>query len=298
METSLPAKGAEKRGKAGLRLVAVGGETLNSQLLQRSRGALRISFKPSHDGRTGLGNLYQQGCLKARLPKQRSVAHEAVMINTAGGLTGGDALTIKVAWSPETSAAITTQACERIYKSTGGDATITSQLTVADNATGCWLPQETILFEGGRLSRRTHVKLSESSTFIACEAVIIGRPAMGEYVHTASLRDEWIIERGGAIAFIDRVNLTGNISALLDQAAIAGGARAFASVITAGHETGRHCELARQVIDEHGAFGGSSDLGGVCLTRVLAPSGHELRRTMMPMLAGLCGTELPRVWTC
>ncbi len=294
----MPANSAEKRRKAGLRLVAAGGKTLNSQLLQRSRGSLRISFKPSPGDRTVLGNLYQQGCLKARLPKQSSKAHEAVMINTSGGLTGGDALTINAAWQPETCAAITTQACERIYKSTGEDATITSQLMVGENATGCWLPQETILFEGARLSRRTHVKLSESSTFVACEAVIIGRPAMGEYVHTASLRDEWIIERDGAIAFIDRVNLTGDVSALLDEAAIAGGARAFASVITAGHDTGRHCEVARQVIDEHGAFGGSSDLGGVCLTRVLAPSGHELRRTIMPMLAGLCGTELPRVWTC
>lgn len=298
MEKRVPAGRAGKPNKAGLRLVAAEGEMLDTRPLQRSRGAVRISFKPSQDDRTALGNLYQQGCLKARLPKQKTAAHEAVLINTSGGLTGGDALNTNVAWQRGTNATVTTQACERIYRSTGEDATIISRLTIGEHATGCWLPQETILFEGARLNRRTHVSLSRTSTLIACEAVIIGRPAMGEYVHTASLRDEWIIERDGAIAFIDRLNLIGDVSALLDETAVAGGARAFASVITAGPETGRHCDLAREMIGEQDAVGGSSDLDGVCLTRVLAPSGHELRKVLMPMLAGLCGTDLPRVWTC
>ena len=294
----MPASGAGKSRRAGLRLVAADGETLNNQPMQRSRGAVRISFKPSHGGRTVLGDLYQQGCLKARLPKQTAPAHEAVLINTAGGLTGGDALTVSAAWQEGTRAAITTQACERIYKSVGQDAVMASRLTLADGATACWLPQETILFEGARLARRTHVSLSKKSTLIACEAVIIGRPAMGEYVHTATLRDEWIIERDGRIAFIDRLSLTGDVSAMLDETAIAGGARAFASVITAGPDTARHCDLARKIIDEHDTVGGSSDLDGVSLTRILAPSGHELRKTVMPILAALCGADLPRVWTC
>ena len=298
METCVPASRAGKPLKAGLRLVAAGGETLNSQPMQRSQGAVRISFKPSGNGRTALCDLYQQGCLKARLPKQTTTGHEAVLINTAGGLTGGDALNINVAWQAGTRAAITTQACERIYKSTGEEAVIASRLTVADEATACWLPQETILFEGARLDRKTHVSLSRTSTLIACEAVIIGRPAMGEYVHTATLRDEWIIERDGRVAFVDRLNLTGDVSALLDETAIAGGARAFASVITAGPDTARHCDLARKIIDEHGTVGGSSDLDGVCLTRILAPNSHELRKTVMPVLAALCGADLPRVWTC
>ncbi len=294
----MPAGRAGKTRGAELRLVAADGEALNPEPLQRSQGAVRISFKQAQNNRTALGDLYQQGCLKARLPKQTAPAHEAVLINTAGGLTGGDALSINVAWQAGTRAAITTQACERIYKSTGQDAVIASRLTVAHEATACWLPQETILFEGARLDRRTHVSLSKNSTLFACEAIIIGRPAMGEYVHTATLRDEWIIERDGRAAFIDRLNLTGDVSALLDETAIAGGARAFASVITAGPDTARHCDVARRIIGEHGMVGGSSDLDGVCLTRILAPSGHQLRKTVMPLLAALCGTDLPRVWTC
>ena len=294
----MPASGAENPRRAELRLVAADGKALNKQPMQRSQGAVRISFKPSHNGRTVLDGLYQQGCLKARLPKQTASGHEAVLINTAGGLTGGDALSINVAWHAETSAAITTQACERIYKSTGEDASIASRLTVGEQAVACWLPQETILFEGARLDRKTHVSLSKSSTLIACEAVIIGRPAMGEYVHTAGLRDEWIIERDGKIVFVDRLNLSGDVSALLDKTAIAQGARAFASIITAGPDCGRHCDLARGIIAEHGVFGGSSNLDGVCLTRILAPNGHELRKVVMPLLSALCDTDLPRVWTC
>ncbi|MEO1161867.1 MAG: urease accessory protein UreD [Pseudomonadota bacterium] len=293
----MPTSGAGKAHKSRLRLVAVGGEALPNAPMQRSQGAVRISFKPSGGG-TVLHDLYQQGCLKARLPKQTKPDHEAVLINTAGGLTGGDALSINVAWQPETRAAITTQACERIYRSSGEDAVIASRLTIGEDATACWLPQETILFEGARLDRRTHASLSKKSTLIACEAVIIGRPAMGEYVHTATLRDEWIIERDGKIAFIDRLQLAGDVSALLDKTVIAKGARAFASVITAGPDTARHCDLARKIIDGHDVIGGSSDLDGVSLTRILAPSGHELRKVVLPVLAALCGSDLPRVWTC
>ncbi len=297
METRVPASTAGKPRKAELRLVSTHGNMLDSRPLQRSQGEVRLSFKPV-DCRTGLDKLYQQGCLKVRLPKRTTPNPEAVLINTAGGLTGGDAMKINVDWQAETSAIVTTQACERIYKSTGTDACITSRLSVAERATAHWLPQETILFQGARLGRRMHVTMAKSATLIACEAVIIGRPAMGEHVHAASLRDEWIIERDGKIAFIDRLKLVGDVSAVLDETAVARRARAFASIITAGSDTARHCDVARAVIDEHGLLGGSSNLDGVCLTRILAPSGHELRKVVMPILAGLCSADLPRVWTC
>lgn len=297
METCVPASEGKKRPRVELKLVNADSESPTVQNMQRSQGEVRISFK-SVDGRTVLDGLYQQGCLKARLPKQVTPAHEAILINTAGGLTGGDALKIDVALEADTRAAITTQACERIYRSTGSDAGISSRLTVGDQAFACWLPQETILFEGARLDRRMHVSLAGSATLIACEAVIIGRPAMGEYVHTASLADEWIIECDGKVAFIDRSKLIGDVSALLDKTPVANRSRAFASIITAGPWSGRHCDQARALIDHHDVVGGSSDLDGVCLTRILAPSGHELRKAIMPILAALCGTNLPRVWTC
>ena len=165
METRVLASAAGKSRKAELRLVSAHGNTLDSRPLQRSQGEVRISFKPV-GRRTGLDKLYPAraasrcACLNGQPPIRK-----AVLINTAGGLTGGDAVKINVDWHAETSAIVTTQACERIYKSTGTDACITSRLTVAERATAHWLPQETILFQGARLGRRNardHGKISHA----------------------------------------------------------------------------------------------------------------------------------------
>ena len=58
----------------------------------RSGGILRLEFKRRGDA-TVLDRLYQSGCLKARLfrPEPRHCA-EAVLLNTSGGVVGGDRL--------------------------------------------------------------------------------------------------------------------------------------------------------------------------------------------------------------
>ena len=62
--------------------------------LQRAVGAAAITVKA--DGGTRLERLFQDGCGKIRLPRDHAARSlEAVMINTAGGLTGGD----RLAWS-------------------------------------------------------------------------------------------------------------------------------------------------------------------------------------------------------
>ena len=53
--------------------------------LQRSQGELRVRLRKLGD-RTVLGDLYQQGCLKARLPRRAADdALEVVTINTDEG---------------------------------------------------------------------------------------------------------------------------------------------------------------------------------------------------------------------
>ena len=59
--------------------------------LQRARGKGRLVAKPS-GGRTRLAELYQEGCAKIRLPETFDASMEAVLINSSGGLTGGDVL--------------------------------------------------------------------------------------------------------------------------------------------------------------------------------------------------------------
>ena len=287
---------AERRRKeTTLRLVTPGDRVL-APLMQRSQGEVRLAFKPGHDGRTALDELYQQGCLKARLPRQSVDAHEAVLINTAGGLTGGDDLRISLRMGTGTRAVVTTQACERIYKASSGTARVSSSITAASGSTALWLPQETILFEGASLTRRMRVELSGTARLVGCEAIILGRPAMGEVVHNAHLLDEWVINLDSRTVFIDRLGLHGDVSVELNRAAIGNGARCFASIITAGPETARQRDVTRDIIRESGLTGGASDLGQVMLARLLAPNSHQLKATLLRLLEALAEAPLPRVW--
>ena len=59
--------------------------------LQRAWG--QVSF---HLNGQKIEKLYQAGCAKMMLPKTYSEMTEAVMLNTAGGITGGDQLYISV----------------------------------------------------------------------------------------------------------------------------------------------------------------------------------------------------------
>src|SRR5690606_35796222 len=113
-------------------------------------GGLSIHCK---DGRPRISRLYQEGAARIRMPQVGNDPLEAILINTSGGLTGGDRLQWDVELGENASAVITTQACERIYRSGGGEARIATRLKMAKGTRLAWLPQETILFNHSMLSR-------------------------------------------------------------------------------------------------------------------------------------------------
>jgi len=121
--------------------------------LQRSSGAARVSFKRRASD-TCLDELYQQGCSKVRFPRKQDGSPEAVLLNTAGGLADGDTLNVDIHWREGARATVTSQAAERVYRAAGeGSARVTTRLRVEAQAVACWLPQETIVFDGARLAR-------------------------------------------------------------------------------------------------------------------------------------------------
>lgn len=268
--------------------------------LQRALGVARISFK-RRAAASVLDELYQQGCLKLRLPRAAGADPEAVLINTSGGLTDGDRLSVQAAFGEGTRAVVTTQACERIYRARRDCARIDTRIEAGDGARAFWLPQETILFNGGRLERTMHVELRGSAELVACEAVIFGRTAMGEEVREGRLRDAWRVERDGKLLFADHLGLDGDMAAALDRAAVGGGGRAVASIIVAGGDVRRRRDALRHAVDGTGGdvMFGCSDLGEIVLARLVAPSGERLRAALLAALRALRGSsELPRVWSC
>lgn len=261
--------------------------------MQRARGHSRISFK-RRDKISCLDRLFQEGCAKIRLPRMLDAIPEAVLINTAGGLTGGDSLTTKISLNAGAQAVMTTQACERIYRSTGSDAEVLTRVELAKGARFDWLPQETILFDGGRLSRRFEADLAEGTELLAVEALVLGREAMGETVTSGLFRDRWRIRQNGKLLFADDLRLSGDIAALAAEQAALGGNRAIATVLLVTEDADQLLDPLRDVI---GDAGGASAWDGKLVARLAAPDSLTLRRSLIPALAVLLGGRaLPKVW--
>ena len=152
-------------------------------------------------------------------------------MNTAGGLTGGD----HVRWSADAAAGraagadhpglrarLSLARRRRAWSRTGSSAEAGAHID--------WLPQETILFEGGRLDRRLDVDLAEDATLTAVEAVLLGREAMGEAARNARLRDNWRIRRDGRLIHAEATTLSADPRER-DSLSLLAGALAFATVL-------------------------------------------------------------------
>ncbi len=288
--------------------------------LERSQGQVELSFKLSR-GQTHLGHLFQSGCAKVRFPAaEPGGVRQAVIINTAGGLTDGDRLKTTITWQEGTSAMVTTQAAERIYKSRGQDAVIETRLNVGAGADAFWLPQETILFDRGALCRTTDIDISPGGRLVACEGLIFGRAAMGERIDRGALKDAWRIRIGGKLVFADTFAIDGAIDAKGARAALLNGNRAQASIIIVADGPRAILEQVRAAANSaaansaaaNSAAAGSQQgliaaslIGPVVLVRVLAPTGAVLKAGLGAVLQAIPAQrqgggklELPAVWSC
>lgn len=262
-------------------------------VLQRARGIGRISVK-ARNGRTALRTLFQEGCAKIRLPNSFDSSLSAVLINTAGGLTGGDHVRWEADVEAHTRLTLTTQACERVYKSLGNDAQIETRLDVGPGAHLDWLPQETILFEKSRLTRRIEIDLDPTASLCAVEAVLLGRDAMGESARHACLRDSWRIRRGGRLLHAEETTISGVPERERDGIALLAGASAFATILYVGADA----EQRQSRLPAPATQIGISRTDGRLVVRVLAPSGLALRRLIVPIITVLSGNGgLPRLWS-
>jgi len=262
--------------------------------LQRARGAARIEAKAA-EGATRLARLYQDGCGKIRLPTDAAARDlEAVMINTSGGLTGGDRMAWAARAGPGAALTLTTQACEKVYRARDGQAEVEVSLDVGVGARVDWLPQETILFDGAALARTLTADLAADARLLVVEAVVLGRTAMGETVRRGLLRDRWRIRREGRLAFADGLRFEGPIAQVAALAPTLGGGKAFASLLLVADDAARFLTPLRDAI---GRNGGASAFEGKLFARIVADDGLALRRVLLPAIAALRdGAPVPRVW--
>ncbi|MGI8527352.1 MAG: urease accessory protein UreD [Pseudolabrys sp.] len=245
-------------------------------------------------GRTRRRRLHENGSLRVRFPNATAGPLEAIIINTAGGMTGGDRFAVDVALGPDAELVAGTAAAEKIYRSTGPEAEVNINLSVSEGGRLAWLPQETILFDQARLSRRFDVDLAAGASLIMAEAVVFGRSAMGEGVAQGRLADLWRVRRDGRLIYADGVRLDGAIEAKLAAPAVTAGGVAIATVlVTPADDT-----VVAAVRACEGRFTGAvgiSSWNGIAVARFCADDAASLRRDLVVVLAAL-GTPVPRLW--
>jgi len=262
---------------------------------QRAKGRLALAFK--HDGtRTRIEEFYQQGCLKARLPRPADAGMlEAVTMNIGGGVAGGDVLSTRIELHAGARAGVASQAAERIYRALAEPAEVSTVITLQAGAALEYLPQETILFDGFGLNRSLEIALHGDAAFLGVESLVFGRLASGERVQAGYLRDRILLRRDGRLVLQDMTRLEGDISVQLGRLAIARGAVAVASVIFAAPGAPDYLEALRGALGE--AHAGATCFEGVLFARILALNGAALRRVVVSALKVLReGRPMPLVW--
>jgi len=258
--------------------------------MQRSRGEAFASFSRLGT-QTKLVDLHQSGSAKIMLPSQRGMSPEVVFINTSGGLTGGDKLTLRLDLHADACVLATTQTAERAYASTEAPAKISFSATVGQGAHLDWMPQETILYQYSHLSRQTEIDLAPGASCLVAETVVLGRAAMGETLTNARFHDHRMIRRAGRLVWADTTQLSPE-TLTSPSAALLHGARAFAVV----------CLVAQGAQDAVAALRAAVPLAAVsgwdgkCVVRLTATDGWPLKQILARILRILSGRSLPRVW--
>lgn len=282
------AKGA--RGALAVR----GGSALDAI---RAVGGLSISARAAEGGTTAIADLHEFGGYRFKCPEPRAPLLEAVMINTGGGVAGGDRISIAAAAEAGSRLALTTATAERIYRTDGPRTEIEIKLAAQDGARLAWLPQATILFSGAALHRRLDVELAAGAQFLAAETTIFGRGASGEEMSAGLLSDQWRVRRDGRLIFAEAARLEGHVAKHLARPAVSAGAPIAALLVCVAPDLEERCEAVRAAIAAHDVTGGVSAWNGLLAARLLGDRLDRVAEALRAAVTALRVLPLPAAWT-
>ena len=275
----------------------LGSAPLRNEIFAGNRAVGRVAFSvAAGPGGSRRGRVHESGALRVRFPNRNShAALDAVIVNTAGGMTGGDRFDVDIEVGTGARLTVTTAAAEKIYRSLGPDTDIGVKLDIGPGGALAWLPQETIVFDQARLRRSIDIALARDANLLLAEAAVFGRSAMGEAVVQGHFFDRWRLRIDGALVFAETLCLDGAIAQRLAQRAIAGGGVAVASVIKyPGNDS--DAASVRGVQDRFAGEVGVSAWNGFVVARLVATDGAALRRDLVAVLTALDAAPLPRLW--
>jgi urease accessory protein len=247
-------------------------------------------------GVTRRARVREEGSLRVRCPGPPAPELEAVIVNTAGGVAGGDHFALDVNVAPGARLVVTTAAAEKVYRTLGPAATIEVRLAVGAGGTLAWLPQETILFDRSRLMRSIEIDLAADARLLLAEAIVFGRSGMGERVTESTLFDRWRVRRDGTLVHAEALRLDGNVADKLSAPAIANGGVALATVLVAPGDDAV-TTVVRALGEKYRGEVGASAWNGLAVVRLCASDGAALRHDLVAVMTALRGAMLPRLWS-
>lgn len=261
----------------------------------RASGAIRCRFAVVPRGTEAI-EVSERGGYRVKFPRGESC--EAVLINTGGGMAGGDHLVIDITLDGGAHATVTSQSAEKIYWAQAEPSRVTTRLALAAGAHLAWLPQETLLFNGACLERSLAIEMDEMAELTLFESVVFGRTAMGEVMASGRFIDRWRIRRGGELVFTDSVKLDGPVADILARPALGGGARSVATFLYIAPDAESRLDAARAALAFSVCDSGASAWNGMLITRFAADDPSALRLSAARFLFAFRGKALPRVWQC
>ncbi len=256
-------------------------------------------------GRTALASLFQHDPLRVLFPTPPlGELTSAVLVTTSGGLVGGDEIKVRIAAGEGAAVLASPQAAEKVYRSAGADCRIDMRLEAGPDAWLEWLPQETIVFDGARLRRRTVVEAAPGAHVLAGEMLALGRAARGERLSCGLLRDAWEVRRGGRLAWAEALHVEDDMADVLAHPAGLGGAVACATAVYVADDAGARLDAARALLEDagNGVQSAATVVNGVLVARWIATEGAALRRAYGAFWAGFrrevagLPARLPRLW--
>jgi urease accessory protein len=265
---------------------------LPAYIRAQGRIACRLGLAP--DGTTRLLELREGGGYRLKMP--RGPGFEGVIVNTGGGLAGGDRLDVSVSLDAGTAATLTTQSAEKVYRAQRDPAMAAVAIDLGPRSSLSWIPQPTLLFDGARLERRIEVAMAPDSGLLIAEAVILGRAAMGEIVQEGTLADRWSIRRDGRLVMAEALRLTSPIADLLDRRCTGAGARAFATLLLVAPDAEARLDAVRSALVVPGVEAGASAWNGLLVVRCIGTDAASIGRQVVTLLGHLGSGTQPRVW--
>lgn len=272
--------------------------------LQRADGCGRIVLRGSESG-TRIEEIFERFPIRIMFPRAGQCAiEEAVVVNIAGGVAGGDRLELSVTALPGSSIAVTSQAAEKVYRALRDPASVRTRLEVRASAKLAWLPQETIVFNSARLHRTTEIELTSGAEILALEWLVLGRAAHGEIVLGGNIIDGWHVKKDGRLIWADTFRVSDDAFPNLKRKALLSACRSIATLVYFGPDLDKRLELLRDIVPSLGCNCGVTLVSGLIVVRFAANESSDLRFALRSFLeqfgpeVGSGPFRVPKMWSC